>query len=299
MKSLLGTPVFLLILATAFWGGNTVVGKFALNYMTGIELSFWRWVMAFLLLLPITIKFVIADRHYYRANILFVIFISVLSVSIYNTFQYLALQWTGAINVSVVAASVPALIFALTWLMGQERANTIQKVGLLLALVGVLYMAFRGDLERLKNLEVNPGDLLMFVAVVAWAVYSVLVKKIPGEVSKLGLLLVQIFIGTLGILPFYLYTFNPETSIPIDVDVVLIVAYVAIFPSILSFFFWNRAVLLGGANQAAMFCNLIPVFATLLAVFFLDEKLALFHMVGMVVVFVGILLSIYGRKFLT
>ncbi len=299
MKILLGTPILLLICATAFWGGNVVVGKFSLNYMTGIELSFWRWLLAFLLLFPFAIKSVIADRRYYQENFRFVALLSILSVSVYNTFQYLALHWTGAINISVVAASVPALIFALTWLTGQERANLAQKMGLLLALGGVLYMVFRGDLERLLSMQLNPGDLLMFVAVIAWAFYSVLFKKVPTQIGKLGLLLVQISIGTLGVLPFYLFASGIDADFKLEVPVVLILTYVALFPSLLSFFFWNRAVQLGGANQAAMFCNLIPVFATLLAVFFLDEKLAIFHIVGMIVVFIGISLSIYGRKLLT
>jgi len=299
MKTILGTPILLLIFATAFWGGNAVVGKFALNYMSGIELSFLRWVLAFSLLFPFAIKLAIRDRVYYLQHFRFIAFLSLLSVSIYNTFQYLALQWTGAINVSVVAASVPAVIFAMTWLLGQERANTTQKSGLLLALIGVLYMAFRGEWARMLSLQFNQGDLLMFVAVVSWATYSVLFKKVPTHIDKLGLLLVQMFIGTLGILPFYFLMTDAGTGIPLNTPVLLILAYVAIFPSLLSFFFWNRAVLLGGANQAAMFCNLIPVFATLLAVLFLDEQFTHFHMVGMAVVFIGILLSTYGRKALT
>jgi len=299
MRTILGSPVLLLIFATVFWGGNAVVGKFALNYMSGIELSFWRWIVAFLLLLPFALRFAIADKYYYQTHIRFVILLSTLSVTIYNTFQYLALQWTGAINVTVVAASVPAIIFAMTWAVGQERANAIQKVGLLFALCGVLYMAFRGELERLLLLQLNPGDLLMFIAVVSWATYSVLFKKIPKHIDELGLLLVQIFVGTIGILPFYLFTAGWDIRFEFDLPVLMILAYVAVFPSILSFFFWNRAVLLGGANQAAMFSNLIPVSATLLAVFFLDEKLEIFHLMGMAIVSVGISLSVYGRKFLT
>jgi len=160
-------------------------------------------------------------------------------------------------------------------------------------------MAFRGEWARMLSLQFNQGDLLMFVAVVSWATYSVLFKKVPTHIDKLGLLLVQMFIGTLGILPFYFLMTDAGTGIPLNTPVLLILAYVAIFPSLLSFFFWNRAVLLGGANQAAMFCNLIPVFATLLAVLFLDEQFTHFHMVGMAVVFIGILLSTYGRKALT
>lgn len=294
--SVLEQPALLLILTTLFWGGNAVVGKYALNFMSGIELSFWRWVLAFIILLPFAWRACLRDFAYYRKHIGLLCLLAFLSVSLYNSFQYLALQWTTAINVGVVSATMPLNVFLLTWLFGQERANGLQKLGMLLALIGVAVVIARGDWDLLLGLQLNPGDLLMLTAVFGFALYSVLMKKLPAELDKLGLLLLLIFMGTLGILPFYLWDISGRETLSLNRDTVLILGYVAIFPSILSYYFWNKAVLIGGANQAGLYCNLISVFASLLAVLFLGEAFRPYHVIGMVTIFLGILLATYLSK---
>lgn len=289
-------PAILLILTTLFWGGNAVVGKYALNFMSGIELSFWRWVLAFVFLLPFAWRACLRDLSYYRKHIALLTFLALLSVSLYNSFQYLALQWTSAINVGVVSATMPLNVFLLTWLFGQERANGLQKLGMLLALIGVGVVVSRGELQVLFGLQLNPGDLLMLTAVFGFALYSVLVKKLPAELDKLGLLLFLIFLGTIGILPFYLWDTSGRETLSLNIDTLLILGYVGIFPSILSYYFWNKAVLIGGANQAGLYYNLISVFASLLAVLFLGEAFRPFHVIGMVTIFLGILLATYLSK---
>jgi drug/metabolite transporter (DMT)-like permease len=289
-------PAILLILTTLFWGGNAVVGKYALNFMSGIELSFWRWVLAFVILLPFAWRACLRDLAYYRRHIALLTLLALLSVSLYNSFQYLALQWTSAINVGVVSATMPLSVFLLTWLFGQERANGLQKLGMLLALIGVGVVVSRGELQVLFGLQLNPGDLLMLTAVFGFALYSVLVKKLPTELDKLGLLLFLIFLGTIGILPFYLWDTSGRETLSLNIDTLLILGYVGIFPSILSYYFWNKAVLIGGANQAGLYCNLISVFASLLAVLFLGEAFRPFHVIGMVTIFLGILLATYLSK---
>lgn len=289
-------PAVLLVLTTLFWGGNAVVGKFALNYMSGIELSFWRWVLAFLILLPFAWRACLRDLAYYRRHLGLLLLLALLSVSLYNSLQYLALQFTTAINVGVVSATMPLEVFLLTWLLGQERANWLQKWGLLLALVGVCWVVSRGDLQVLTGMQLNPGDLLMLTAVFGFAIYSVLMKKLPPELDKLGLLLLLIFIGIFGILPFYVWDISGRETFSLNRDTVLILAYVAIFPSLLSYYFWNKAVLLGGANQAGLYTNLISVFASLLAVVFLGETFRVYHVIGMAAIFIAILLSTYVSK---
>ncbi len=293
---LLDRPALLLVLTTLFWGGNAVVGKFALNYMSGIELSFWRWVLAFLILLPFAWRACLRDLAYYRRHGWLLLLLALLSVSLYNSLQYLALQFTTAINVGVVSATMPLEVFLLTWLFGHERANWLQKLGMLIALVGVCWVVSRGDLQVLASLQLNPGDLLMLTAVFGFAVYSVLMKKLPPELDKLGLLLLLILLGIFGILPFYLWDISGRETFSLNSDTALILGYVAIFPSLLSYYFWNKAVLLGGANQAALFTNLISVFASLLAVIFLGETFQSYHVIGMTTIFLAILLATYVSK---
>ncbi|WP_428633265.1 DMT family transporter [Sedimenticola sp.] len=289
-------PAVLLVLTTLFWGGNAVVGKFALHYMSGIELSFWRWVLAFFILLPFAWRACLRDLAYYRRHLWLLLFLALLSVSLYNSLQYLALQWTSAINVGVVSATMPLEVFLLTWLLGQERANWLQKMGLLLALLGVCWVVSRGEWQVLAGLQLNPGDLLMLTAVFGFAIYSVLMRKLPPQLDKLGLLLLLIFIGVLGILPFYLWDIHGRETFSLNGDTALILGYVAIFPSLLSYYFWNKAVLLGGANQAGLYTNLISVFASLLAVIFLGEAFRSYHVIGMTTIFFAILLATYVSK---
>ncbi|MET0100732.1 MAG: DMT family transporter [Sedimenticola sp.] len=287
----MNTPQLLLALTTLFWAGNAVVGKVAVGLISGIELSFWRWVIALVLLTPFAYKAVRKDLAYYRRHWLMMLLLGFLSVSVYNTFQYLALQWTSVINVGVVTATMPLMVFTLTWLAGQERASGYQRLGLLLALFGVLLVITRGDLGVLLGLELNPGDLLMLLAVFSFALYSVLIKPLPDDLNRLGLLWVLVFLGVVGILPFYLWDISRHALLTLNLDTGLILLYVGIFPSILSYFFWNRAIALGGANLAGMFCNLIPVYAMVLAVLLLDEKVTAFQLTGMLGIFAGIFLA--------
>ncbi|MET0047182.1 MAG: DMT family transporter [Sedimenticola sp.] len=287
----MNTPQLLLALTTLFWAGNAVVGKVAVGLISGIELSFWRWVIALVLLTPFAYKAVMKDLAYYRRHWLMMLLLGFLSVSVYNTFQYLALQWTSVINVGVVTATMPLMVFTLTWLAGQERASGYQRLGLLLALFGVLLVITRGDLGVLLGLELNPGDLLMLLAVFSFALYSVLIKPLPDDLNRLGLLWVLVFLGVVGILPFYLWDISRHALLTLNLDTGLILLYVGIFPSILSYFFWNRAIALGGANLAGMFCNLIPVYAMVLAVLLLDEKVTAFQLTGMLGIFAGIFLA--------
>ncbi|MET0086530.1 MAG: DMT family transporter [Sedimenticola sp.] len=287
----MNSPQLLLALTTLFWAGNAVVGKVAVGLISGIELSFWRWVIALVLLTPFAYKAVMKDLAYYRRHWLMMLLLGFLSVSVYNTFQYLALQWTSVINVGVVTATMPLMVFTLTWLAGQERASGYQRLGLLLALFGVLLVITRGDPGVLLGLELNPGDLLMLLAVFSFALYSVLIKPLPDDLNRLGLLWMLVFLGVLGILPFYLWDISQHALFTLNLDTGLILLYVGIFPSILSYFFWNRAVALGGANLAGMFCNLIPVYAMVLAVLLLDEKVTAFQLTGMLGIFAGIFLA--------
>ncbi|MES9935363.1 MAG: DMT family transporter [Sedimenticola sp.] len=287
----MNSPQLLLALTTLFWAGNAVVGKVAVGLISGIELSFWRWVIALVLLTPFAYKAVMKDLAYYRRHWLMMLLLGFLSVSVYNTFQYLALQWTSVINVGVVTATMPLMVFTLTWLAGQERASGYQRLGLLLALFGVLLVITRGDLGVLLGLALNPGDLLMLLAVFSFALYSVLIKPLPDDLNRLGLLWVLVFLGVVGILPFYLWDISRHALLTLNLDTGLILLYVGIFPSILSYFFWNRAIALGGANLAGMFCNLIPVYAMVFAVLLLDEKVTAFQLMGMLGIFAGIFLA--------
>jgi drug/metabolite transporter (DMT)-like permease len=289
------SPPLLLVLATLFWAGNTVVGRGAFPLIPAFTLSFWRWVVAFCLVLPFGLPAVIRDWNYYRANWPYMMLLALISVTAYNTFLYWALTWTTAINVSLVCATMPIVIFFLSWVLGGQKAEPKQVAGVLLAMAGVLIVISKGDAAILLGLNFNYGDLLVLVSVVCFGIYSILFKKLQANVDQVGLITVFIFFGTIGIVPFYAWDIYQGRFFSVDGRIVLILLYVGLFPSLLSFFFWNKAIEKGGARIAGMFFNLIPVFTALLAVPFLDETLNRLHLAGMALIFAGIYLATLYR----
>jgi drug/metabolite transporter (DMT)-like permease len=281
-------PHALLTLCVFFWAGNAIVGKIASGHIPAFTLSFWRWVLALIIILPFGFRSVCRQWTFYRNNWKYLLVIAFLSVTIYNTFQYWALNWTSAINVGIISASLPIMILLLTTVTGHEKPNAYQYGGALLAAVGVLYVISRADIEVLLGLGVNAGDGLILAAVLSWAVYSVLLRRLPEDIDQVGLLTMLILLGITGIIPFYAWDLMHGRTFVLDRTAVLVLGYVGIFPSVLAYVFWNRAVHAGGANLAGLFVNLTPVFVAVLAMIFLGERLAVFHLVGISLIFAGI-----------
>ncbi len=289
MKSL--PPHVWLTLCVFFWSGNAVVGKAATDHMPAFSLSFWRWVVALVIIIPFGYPQVVRQWEFYRGNWRFLFVIAFLSVALYNTFQYWALNWTSAINVGVISASLPIMILLMTTVIGAEKPNRFQYVGAVIATAGVLYVISRSDLRVLANLSVNFGDGLILLAVIGWAIYSVLLKRVPPHIEHVGLLTVLIVFGLIGIVPFYLWDLLQGHVFALNVTTASVILYVGLFPSVLAYVFWNHAVSVGGANLAGIFVNLIPVFVTLLAIVFLGERLAGFHILGIALIFLGIYIA--------
>ena len=296
LRRLFASPYVLLTLATLFWAGNMVVERDAHIFITTFNLSFWRWVVAFCLLLPFGLPAVRKDWEYYRANWGLMLVLGGTGITAYNTFLYWALAWTSAINVSVICATVPLVIFLLSWITEGKKATPGQIGGLLAALLGVLIVVSSGNLAALLELDINIGDGLVLAAVTCFGIYSILMKKVRGGVQSVGLLTVCIFFGLLGVAPFYAWDIAQGRFFPLDVRAVEILLYVGLFPSLLSFLCWNKAIARGGARVAGMFFNLIPVFTTVLAVPFLGETLAGSDLAGMALIFCGIYLATFYRR---
>ena len=285
-----------LTLCVLFWAGNAIVGKMASGHIPAFTLSFWRWIIAFVIILPFGFRAVIREWHFFRSNWKFLCVIAFLSVTIYNTFQYWALNWTSAINVGIVSACLPFLILLLTAIAGHEKINRFQWGGTALAFLGVIYVISRADIDVLVNFRVNLGDGLILIAVIGWAIYSVLLKRVPAHINQLGLLTVLIFLGIFGIIPFYAWDVIQGKTFALTFANALILVYVSVFASVLAYVFWNHAVNVGGANLAGIFVNLIPGFIALMAVLFLGERLETFHIIGIGLIFIGIYIATISAR---
>jgi drug/metabolite transporter (DMT)-like permease len=287
----------LLVASSFFWSGNFFTGKIAsLSSLSPFKLSFLRWSLAFLLLMPFTYKKIIEDIEKYKKNFFYLMITSVLGVTIFNTFTYLSLQTSMVINSSIMTSAAPLLIIFFSWLIYKTPTYPMQFFGIILSIFGVLLIISKANYTNLIDLNFTKGDLWMLAAVFSWGLYSVLLKKIDNTLSQLATLQVMIFFGLIFIFPFYIIESLDNSYFPKNSNEFLMISYVAIFASITSFFAWNKGVSILGANKASLFLHLIPVFSSIWAIIFLGESFSFFHLLGMAFIIFGIILSNIGKK---
>ena len=285
------SPYLLLVMTTLFWGGNFNVARAVLGEVPPLGLSFWRWMVAWLILFPFACRPMWRRRHL-LADHWFLLFLLALSgVTLFNSLVYLGLQSTTAINASLMQSVNPVFIILLSMLLLGHRPHAMQWLGVLVSMAGAVVILMRGDVAVLRSLEFATGDLLVLLAVFLWGVYTVLLGKLPDGLRGMPLLGFTVTLGTLLILPFYVYeTWNgrPMVVTPASVASVL---YVAIFPSVLAYFFWNHATDRIGPERTGQFSHLIPVFGALIAILVLGESLQFYHFAGILLVGAGLLLA--------
>ncbi|WP_158240829.1 DMT family transporter [Telmatospirillum siberiense] len=290
-RTRLTSPAVIMILPPLFWAGNAIAGRMAVGQLPPIALAFWRWLFALLIVLPFGLPKMMAQWNEVRHRWKVLALIALFSVTAYNTLLYVALTSTTAVNATLVSAAIPVAIVLLSWLWLGEKVGLSQSLGIAISLSGVVLVITRGDPGNLQTLGLEPGDFWVLAAVVSWAIYSVLLRRYPPGLSPLALLTVQMILGWLFLTPFYLWELTTGQAFLLTVQSAGLIAFVAIFPSILAYHLWNQGVASLGANLAGQYTYLIPIFTALLAVFFLDEPFRWFHAAGLVTIIGGIRLA--------
>lgn len=286
-------PYLLLVLTTLFWSGNFVISRAMHFAIPPFALSFWRWTVALVILAAFGLQPIIKQRQEVWQYRKFLTVQGIAGVSGFNSLVYLAMQSTTAINAVLVNSCIPVLIVVFSWLLFKDRISLRQGVGVITSLFGVLLIICHGRLANLLHLHINQGDLYIVGAAFCWAFYSANLKNYPRGLHPFAYQTGIVIIGLLVLLPFYLYEIQQGRSFAVNLPNLATIWYVAVFASVLAFLFWNRAIAELGANIAAPFIHLMPVFSTILAVLFLDEKLTGNHLVAILFIFSGILLATY------
>ena len=282
----------LLILTTIFWSGNFIVGKAASLYqIPPFSLNFYRWFFAGLILFPFTFKELINKKNYIFKNIGFFIILGISSITIFNSIVYYSLYYTQVISGVLMISTIPVWIIFIASILNIEKTNAFQIIGVGLSLIGVICIITKADLNLIKNLDFNKGDLSMIVAMFAWAVYSALLKKKKYEISQLALLQVVIILGLIFLIPIYFIEMNLGHLIVLGLPFYLTLSYVVIFPGLLAFFFWIKGISIIGANRAGVFLHLMPIFGAIMAMIIFDEKFMYYHLLGAIFILSGITLS--------
>ena len=281
-----------LFFTTLFWAGNFIVGKTAsLNEIPPISLNFYRWLIAWFILLPFTYKELIEKKEYIIKNIGIFIFLGITAVSIFNSALFYSLKFTQVITGVLMISVVPVMIIFFSALLKIEKTNIFQIFGVALSLTGVVLIITKADIEILKKLDFNRGDLTMLIAMFSWSIYSALLKKKKYELSQITLLQVVIGFGVIILIPFYFIDINIGNEIKFDIPFFLILTYVVLFPGLISFFLWIKGVGLIGANRAGVYLHLMPILGAIMAMMIFGEKILFYHFVGAIFIIAGIVLS--------
>ncbi|MBR0696914.1 DMT family transporter [Bradyrhizobium lablabi] len=280
-------PYLLLSITAMCWAGNAIVGRLAAGHIPPVTLSFLRWSAAFLLILPFAWKHLMRDWGTIRKNIGIMVLLSITGIGAFNTLQYWALEHTQALNTLLLQSAGPLVVAVWSLILLGVRLTLAQTLGVLLSLFGVLVILLHGDLTTLSKIEFNKGDLIFIVALVIFALYSVLTLKRPA-IHGLSFVGFTFGCGALVLLPLLVWELNVRPVMQLNINNLLSLFYVAVFPSTLAYLCFNRGVALIGANRAAPFFHVVPVFGTVMSIIFLGEHPQAFHFIGFALVLAGV-----------
>ena len=283
-------PYLLLCITALFWAGNAIVGRLAAGHIPPVTLSFLRWSLAFLIILPFAWKHLVRDGAAIRARLGTMIFISVIGIGAFNTLQYWALEYTQALNTLLLQSAGPLVVAVWSLILLGVRLTLAQAAGVLLSLVGVLVILLHGDLTALSSIEFNKGDIIFTVAMVIFGLYSVLTLKRPA-IHGLSFAAFTFGCGAACLIPLWIWELFTRPPMAFNTANLLSLLYVAVFPSTLAYTCYNRGVQLIGANRAAPFFHVVPLFGSVMAMVFLGERPQLFHIVGFALVLTGVFVA--------
>jgi len=286
-----------LIFATLFWSGNFIVGKAAsLFEIPPFTLNFYRWTFAWLILAPFTLKEIFQKKEYILENSKLILILGITSITIFNSIVYYSLNFTQVISGVLMISTIPVMIIFFSWILKIEKTNLYQISGVFFSLLGVMVIITKADLNKLLNFNFNKGDLWMVVAMLSWAMYSALLRKKRFELSHISFLQTIITAGLILLLPAYLIELALGYRLNIHLPFVLTLSYVVLFPGLSSFFFWIKGISIIGSNRAGIFLHLMPIFSTVMAILIFKEQFMTFHLIGAILIVIGIILSSKGNE---
>jgi drug/metabolite transporter (DMT)-like permease len=283
-------PYLLLSITALCWAGNAIVGRLAAGHIPPVTLSFLRWFLAFLLILPFAWKHLLRDWGAIRGRLGLMIVLSVTGIGAFNTLQYWALEHTQALNTLLLQSAGPLVVAIWSLILLGVRLTAAQAFGVFLSMAGVLMILLHGDLTALSNIEFNKGDLIFIVALAIFGCYSVLSLKRP-EIHGLSFVAFTFGCGAACLIPLLVWELFARPVMAINANNLLSLFYVAVFPSTLAYLCFNRGVQLIGANRAAPFFHVVPVFGTIMSIVFLGEHPQAFHFIGFALVLTGVFVA--------
>ena len=291
---ILTNPHFLLTLTSIFWAFNTVAGRAAVDEVSPLLIVSVRWFFVSIILSILCRNQLIETWSILNKKIKWLIFMGLFGFTGFNSAYYVAAHDTIAINLGLVQGTMPAFIIIIAWIWLKDKINFTQFLGVLITFIAVLIVVCSGNFNALIELELNSGDIVMIFACTLYAIYAVGLRKKP-KISALPLLTFFAYIAFLGSLPGLIYEIYSNQLILPGQKGFIILGVIIIFPSFLAQIFFMKGVEKIGPSRSGLYTNLVPVFSSLLAVFFLGEEFQSFHLLSLIMIFTGIYLFEYNQ----
>ena len=282
------SPYLLLTLPPLFWSSNWIIGRALHEDVPPMAMTFFRWLFAIAILAPFALPRVVRDWPTLRAHWRTLAWLGAIGIGTHNALAYLGLNFTTATNGVILNSFIPVMIIAMAWAFFGERLSRAQLAGVAISLSGVLAILSRGSLESLAAFRLNAGDIFVVLSMAMWSLYTVLLRRRPPGLDTLSFLFALAVVGDLVVLPFWLGELALGYTMSWTWTTVAALAFVATFSSLLAYIFWNRGVEAVGAQVAGLFVHLMPVFGATLAWLFLDERIEVYHVAGIVLILTGI-----------
>ena len=281
--------------ATALWSGNFIVARGLSESIPPISLAFWRWVVAVIVFLPFALKPLIAEWDILKANLPYLSITSVLGITIFNTLIYLAGHTTTAINLSLISITFPVFIVILSRIFFCELITANKGVGIIIVATGVIVLITKGAPSTLLQLSFAIGDVWMLAAAIIFAIYSILIKHKPEQLSIWAFQLSTFILGLIFLFPFFIWEYATAPPVAFDTQTVGSILYVGVFASLSAFVLWNKAIVAVGPSKAGMIYYTLPLFSGLLAYLFLQEDISMIHFYSALLIVSGILTANYEK----
>lgn len=284
------TAYLLVALAALCWSGNHILGRAIAGHVPPFAISTVRWVVPALVLWPFAHRHLKHDWPAIRAHWRILLFLALAGGTVFGALQYVGLQYTTAINVSVLNSLAPVLIVAMGTLVFRDRLAARQLLGIAVSLAGVLIIVSGGSLETLSALQFNAGDLIILFNMGVWAIYSTCLRRRPA-IHWLSFTFMLAAVAGLTTLPFWVWEHASGFTLQLSLMTGAAFLYVSVFPSLVAYASWNRGVDLIGANRAGVFLHLIPLYSAVLASVLLGETAGVHHGAGFLLILAGVWLA--------
>ena len=295
-KELSHQQAYVFLIITVFlWAVGVVIARGVREEIPLIGLSFWRWTSAFLLILPFVFRKILNNKVEIKKHLRIYILQGMLMVG-GSTLLFYSLTYTTAINATIINATQPVITIFLAWIILGHKHTRLQSVGVFIALLGIVMMVSRLNIDTILNLDFNIGDLLVITAMFGYGFYAVNISKMPHDLGAMvNLCMISLF-GSLFVLPFYIAESIFVRPVIFNLQLIIIILVLSFISSIVSTRLWNTANAVVGPGKAAIFVNLMPVFGAMLAITFLSETLYFFHIVGTIMVCCGIFMVVKTKQ---